>query len=439
MTMELDQILSAHLPKVGVHGHRSVSLQTTWARVSPVLASIGVTRVADITDLDRLAIPVYQAIMPASQDSISTYSGKGPTKLAAKVSAVMEAVERYCASAPPPVDRTASVSQLRAENASFLDPREQNLELAAGYDDDSTIPWCWGYDLAGSAPVLVSSEQAGDSWHRTGVLVNPISTTNGLASGNNLIEAVIHGLYEVIERDSWTLAVLVSQWLPPLVREHTGRPQVAARVLHALELDEFSPLVREIAGRIRAAAGIELQVFAVLSDLAVPTVLAVTVEKGSVSTRHLGLGTDADSEVAAVRALTEVAQSRAGDVAGGREDITTPDEEVPPWLLHTRRSSNPVGWESGPSLHKHDLPDYASDDIVQDLSATVELLRGVGLEKVIAVDLSRDGIPAKVCRVIVPGAESWGADHSRLGRRATRAWNEAVRSHATPPSPVVSA
>ena len=32
------------------------------------------------------------------------------------------------------------------------------------------------------------------------------TSTNGLASGNNLEEAVLHGLLEVVERDAWSLA-----------------------------------------------------------------------------------------------------------------------------------------------------------------------------------------------------------------------------------------
>jgi ribosomal protein S12 methylthiotransferase accessory factor YcaO len=44
----------------------------------------------------------------------------------------------------------------------------------------------------------------------------------------------------------------------------------------------------------------------------------------------------------------------------------------------------------------------------------------------VVVDLSQESVPAVVCRVLVPGAESWAADHSRLGTRAVRAWNAAL-------------
>ena len=72
------------------------SLRDTLAKINPVCMEIGVTRICDITYLDRLYVPNFCSVLPGTEDSIWVYSGKGPTKLHAKVSALMESIERYC-------------------------------------------------------------------------------------------------------------------------------------------------------------------------------------------------------------------------------------------------------------------------------------------------------------------------------------------------------
>src|SRR6185503_20787234 len=67
----------------------------TLEKVIPISKRIGITRLADITDMDVLGIPNFSAVLPGTEDYIWVYSGKGPTKLDAKASALMESVERY--------------------------------------------------------------------------------------------------------------------------------------------------------------------------------------------------------------------------------------------------------------------------------------------------------------------------------------------------------
>jgi len=81
---------------------RTVSPEETLARVEKALPAAGITRVADITNLDRLGIPVFSSIRPtAGRGAISVYNGKGATPTEARVSAIMEGIERYSAEVPP--------------------------------------------------------------------------------------------------------------------------------------------------------------------------------------------------------------------------------------------------------------------------------------------------------------------------------------------------
>ena len=70
---------------------RVLSPEATLARTTKLLTLIGVTRIANITDLDRVGIPVFSAIRPsAANGAISIYSGKGATETNARISAIME-------------------------------------------------------------------------------------------------------------------------------------------------------------------------------------------------------------------------------------------------------------------------------------------------------------------------------------------------------------
>lgn len=195
-----------------------------------------------------------------------------------------------------------------------------------------------------------------------------------------------------------------------------------------MDTSDCSAEVRKLVARF-AISGIELDLCAIHSDLGVPTVLATTTsgDQAGLSASHAGLGTDADPEIAAIRALTEVAQSRAGDISGAREDMTLATEEPPDSLGHSHRAvAAPRHLHADRPRRLSDLDGFASDDLVTDLVETLARLCHAGLDRVAVVDLSVEYVPAVVCRVLVPGTESWAADRSRLGGRAVRAWNDAL-------------
>src|SRR6185295_13174400 len=66
----------------------------TLARVQPFLAKMGITRLANVTGLDTIGIPVVLACRPNSR-SLAVSQGKGLDLDAAKASAVMETAESY--------------------------------------------------------------------------------------------------------------------------------------------------------------------------------------------------------------------------------------------------------------------------------------------------------------------------------------------------------
>ena len=76
--------------------HRIATLEATWRRFSPLARRAGITRIAELTGLDVIGIPVFAAIRPMGR-SLSTQQGKGISPQAARVSALMESLETWTA------------------------------------------------------------------------------------------------------------------------------------------------------------------------------------------------------------------------------------------------------------------------------------------------------------------------------------------------------
>ncbi len=75
---------------------RAAPLEETLARIEPKVPAAGITRVADITNLDRIGIPVFSCIRPTAESgAITVYNGKGATVEESRISAIMEGIERY--------------------------------------------------------------------------------------------------------------------------------------------------------------------------------------------------------------------------------------------------------------------------------------------------------------------------------------------------------
>ncbi|MGC9444339.1 MAG: YcaO-related McrA-glycine thioamidation protein [Candidatus Methanospirareceae archaeon] len=384
--------------------HRAVPPAETLSRVEPKLPAAGVTEVTDITGLDRIGIPVFISLRPrAASSAVTVHNGKGTTLEEARVSAIMEAVERCSAEVG---DR-----ELVVESYTDLQKREQAMNpydlILPGYVRDVEhirIPWVEGYDLLQGESIYVPANAVfhplPPRYERTRLFR---TNTNGLAGGNELEEAIFHGLAEVIERDAWSL-VETTRDTGPLVSVPDG--EIRALVDKFLNA-AVSVLIREIT-----------------SDVGVPTFAAVSddnhVKDPTLLT--IGMGTHTDARVAIKRAITEVAQSRLTQIHGARSGS--------PATVMNRLMG--YEWMRKQNQHWFEVEryeDFASaaarsldtNDFLEDLKHVVTLLEERGFERVIVVNLTREAIGVPVVRVIVPGLEQFGVDGDRIGARCTAA------------------
>lgn len=375
--------------------HRSKTPDETLSNLEDISRKIGVTRTSNITHLDRVGIPVFTSVRPLAMDgAVSVYAGKGPSVVHAKVSSIMEAVERYSAEM-----QNEDTLIMKYDSKMCVDP--ESLILPSGvYSDGDEIEWTRGYSLIDDREVLLPSNCVYHPYNTKDVKHILYSNTNGLASGNTLGEAVFHALMEVVERDSWSLFEAFRENKPEIVCDN-----IKNKYINDL-LTKFSD------------ANVSIKLINLTSDNGIPTIGAVSEDLNlkDPALLTLGIGTHLDSTVAAIRAITEVAQSRVTQIHGTREDTIRAN------LLRD------AGYERMKRLNKHwfnnsetqinlsDMPDYSQNTFKDNIKKSMQMLKKSGVDDAYYVDLTRQiGIP--VARVIVPKLEVFSVDETRIGER----------------------
>ncbi|MBA3819590.1 MAG: YcaO-like family protein [Deltaproteobacteria bacterium] len=359
--------------------HRAATLETTWQRFAPAMRRAGITRLADLTGLDTLGIPVFTAIRPMGR-SLSTQQGKGLTPLAAKISALMESLETWTAEhlEIPIVRGSYRALRARAADVRKLARPRGRLDL------DASWRWVEGVELTRDVPILVPLETVTLDTTFTKPPVFDISS-NGLASGNVLVEAMVHGLCEVIERDA------EAAW-----RRAGGDRRI---VLDTIDDAACRALIDQI-----TATGARVFVWDLGGDTGIPVIgCAIMEDPREPAWRTLGFyqgfGAHLLPEIAIARAVTEAAQTRLTYIAGGRDDFFPFDYEraTDPELLADL-------WErlAGPCDEPatfDELPRTAVTSLGHALEVLVERIRG----PVIAVDLTHPELGVPVVKMLAPG------------------------------------
>jgi ribosomal protein S12 methylthiotransferase accessory factor len=371
--------------------HRAADPAATITRARRAMGAIGITRLANLTGLDSLGVPVWSAIRPNGR-SLSTSQGKGLTHDHARASALMESIETWHAEEVRP-RRRATWAALRAR-AATVDLRQlpRNARVPTG-----AIDWLDGWDLLRGEPCWVPFESVTLDTVFARPPVFDVSS-NGLASGNHLLEAIVHGVCEVIERDA------EARWR-------------ATRGDRRLDLATVrDPGARALLDTL-AAAHVHTTVWDLTSDVGVPVYgCAVVEDPREPSWRALGLyqgfGCHLDPDVALVRALTEAVQTRVTYIAGSRDDFFPADYE-----RATDEELLTAIWDD---LHRppaelvdhRAAPRLATATFEDDLRLLVGALACSGARRVVAVDLTRADVGIPVVKCIVPGR---ARDVGRMG------------------------
>lgn len=354
----------------------------------PFAAAMGITRIGNITGLDHIGIPVAVAVRPNSR-SVSVAQGKGLSLDQAKASALMEACESFHAEKIGPI-RRAAFHTIAAAGA-VADPARLPA-TGKPFDPGAPIGWIEGYDLLGGAPCWLAAELVHSDYTREPERFFAAGS-NGLASGNHLVEAVIAGICEVIERDA------IALW------HAGGLTMQARRRLDPATIDD--PPCRALVARY-GAAGMAVRVWDATSDIGAPTFLCQIRDMGTGEAGRLrrwhGAGCHPDPAVALSRALTEAAQVRLTYIAGIRDDLAPPEYADPPGAALGDALADALA-AATPGVRFADIAGHSADDLAADLRWLLGRLRSVGIEQVVACDLTQPEFGIPVVRIVIPGLE----------------------------------
>ena len=374
------------------------------------MAAMGITRIADVTGLDTIDIPVVMVCRPNSR-SVSVSQGKGSTLAAARASGLMESVEGFHAE-----------HVLLPLRVACLRDMQQLVQIAAlnslptvedsPFHSDYPITWIESEELVTGQSLWLPYEMVHTNYtypRPSGSGCFPASS-NGLASGNNIVEATVHGICEVIERDA---IALWHQFGPASVNRTSIAPASIDNPLCLEALDKLD------------AAGQDCFIWDITSDTGIPTYFSVIMERNS-HTRHIGVGSGAhlSREVALLRALHEAVQVRTTYIVGARDDITL-DEYTPEGIDAKHQFFGNFIHHSSFSTDFGQTVDLDSDSVEEDLATLLSKLQAAGISEVLRVDLHKPEFEIAVVRIVIPGLEAPHDDEGYVpGRRALQTRRE---------------
>lgn len=373
---------------------RTRSPEETWELIQPRMRDYGITRVAELTGLDTIGMPVYMAVRPLAT-TVGVSQGKGVTPLLARISAVMESIElcvceRYFTT---PDAFVATAAELGLPyTTTEVTPTEYSV-----ISDLFPLRWVPAASMTDGRPTFVPLRSVAMDGVCDGSWRPPTQfcSSNGLASGNTLTEASIHALLEMVERYS-----TASMARTPIRQRRVVDPSTLP---NCWSRDLIEHLL---------ASGFWLEVVDCSAVPGLPT-FAVFLWRADMPSLYAGGGCHILPEIALQRALTEAVQSRMSVISGTREDIGNVS-------YRGVRSSDPPpavqpnhGWDAVPApLFETGVP---TGELLSWLTGQVSAMSG---RPVLRVDMTPPGEPFAICKVIAPGLpESHHEANEELPRR----------------------
>jgi ribosomal protein S12 methylthiotransferase accessory factor len=320
----------------------------------------------------------------------------------------MESVESWHAERITAPVRLASFAELASLHPTVDCASLPQLSVSR-FDPHLRMLWIEGYDVIQRECLWVPYETV----HLDLTLPLPEGSgcfpvgSNGLASGNHVLEAAVHGICEVIERDAQAL------WHHSPA-ERRAEARVDLSTVH-------DPVCQGLIERFENA-GMIVAVWDITSDVAVPAYRCTVISRETDPLRPLypssGLGCHPARAVALFRALSEAAQSRLTRISSSRDDVPRADYELtrnPDLLASVRRDL----LDDVPTRGFVDAPSHEAESFDDDLRWLISRLRGAAFERAVIVDLTHPRLQIPVVRALVPGLEvKPGGDGYLPGPRA---------------------
>ena len=348
---------------------------------------LGITRLADITGLDIVGLPVVQAVRPFSLSN-AVSQGKGQTIAAATLSAVFESAESFAAEQLKNFDVTFA----SADDLGIPANRFENHLLngnSSGWRQ-RTLPWIEARNLVNDEVAMLPLELV----HTAYVLPRDThdgvfcGSTTGLAAAFEAHDATQHGMLECIERDAIARAHKTHGFLQRRrIDPDTIRDQDVCNLIKALQQRGF------LVGLWHAQ-----------SPTGVPVIWCHLIENCEPGLALMpfpaeGSAARLDAAAAITHAIYEAAQSRLTAISGARDDFTRRNyPKYPDWQM--LRAHRKLLAECLKEIHFDDVQNEFSsgkDGLLSKLEAT-------GHGDVYEVQLEHGVMPAGVAvrKIVIP-------------------------------------
>lgn len=388
---------------------RAERLEVTLARARSLAQDLGISRVTDITQLDCVGVPVFASIRPNAQPgSLCVNAGKGISVEEARVGAYMEAIEYAFAeynraSLKVSMVPAGDVYEGRTRSEAILDfcpimNAEIDLESPIACVEAKDI--CSGETFQVPAELIFlpfPSQLRGERYFG--------SNSNGLASGNSILEATVHGLAELIERDICSFQAIKDD---SELLSNRSLPSAIKNIKSSL-----------------ASVGMNLYVRHLVNVFEIPYFMAVVAEKESHDPIYIsvGYGCHPWKDIAVTRAVCEALQSRLSFIHGGRDDLLNRHKRFARLSRKARMAyaENLLTKVSrnGSSLQFSGIPDRSGSatNLESALAVLTDALARNGFTRVLRVVYTPSDFPLHVVRILVPGLECFTETTARVGFR----------------------
>jgi len=229
------------------------------------------------------------------------------------------------------------------------------------------------------------------------------TNTNGLAAGNQLSEATLHALYELIERDS----------MSGIQGAGAVRLQETCEIIDtdSIPSSELKQLIAQI-----NAANSKVVLIALPGKLPVHTFMAVLLNgeaKSGVELVNTGSATHSVAERGAIRAITEAAQSRLSFIHGSREEMadkisygwSAEDPRINRIYMYFNQLSPAMSWSE---LHgRHDGEGQPVDEVLAKL---LSALNEQGYGPLVRVELTQKEFDIPVVKLLWSNPRNTGSE-----------------------------
>ncbi len=369
---------------------RSRTIEETFTYLQPLFKKVGITRVADIGGLDVLDLPVATAIRPNARHLCGA-QGKGLTRELARISAIVEAIESYHMEHPPTPELTGSYAELQ-EAYPLVDLTTLPLgKIQTGDLQHAHLEWNSAVNLMDGKhvylPHALINLNSSEPTNAAGLFA---VSTNGLAGGNTLNEAICHALYELIERDA------VWHWLQKS-RQERDKTKLD---LQTIPDEKIQGLIEKF-----TRAKLAIDVWEIPSVIELPVYYCITYDKSGLSAggSFYGSGCHLIRAIALSRSITEAAQSRAGFISGSRDDI------YPKIYQQQRVQQKKILTNPQPAIANGVMPLSISEvikhsfNLLDNIKAIIQALKIKGYSSVLVVDHTKPEFNFPVVQVFIPG------------------------------------